>query len=232
MLPIQERLIKYNFTPNANKVEYIVVHDTGNFNKGANAEMHFAFFNGADRQASAHYFVDDHSILQLVKDCDKAWHCGDGGNKYGIGNQNSIGIEMCVASDLDKHAVQENTLDLIVFLMKKYNVPFEKVVRHYDASRKNCPQTLNVDGKWSGWIDFNNRLKVKITPTPKPVVEVQKPVVTPAPVLDFKEQALKELNDKGIVSDYAGWKTKLDAPAPVWLVFVLVAKIVKLFSKN
>lgn len=63
MLKIEKKLIKYNFTANANTPKYIVIHDTGNKSKGANAFMHYKYFNGGDRQASAHYFVDDKGAI-------------------------------------------------------------------------------------------------------------------------------------------------------------------------
>ena len=58
--------------------------------------------------------------------------------------------------------------------MKKYNIPFDRVIRHYDASRKACPGIIgwnesalyNSDGSKtnkknnsSEWIKFKNRLK-------------------------------------------------------------------------
>ena len=75
MLAIQKMLIKYNFSA-GNDIKYIVVHDTGNHAAGATALMHYKYFNGADRQASAHYFVDDSNIIQTVEDFNAAWHCG------------------------------------------------------------------------------------------------------------------------------------------------------------
>jgi N-acetylmuramoyl-L-alanine amidase len=51
--------------------------------------------------------------------------------------------------------------------MKTYNIPIERVVRHYDASRKNCPQTMNNNGDWSKWNNFKERLVKMNTPTPQ-----------------------------------------------------------------
>ena len=42
-----------------NKIKYIVVHDTGNKNKGADAKAHFNYFNSEYRGSSADCFVDD-----------------------------------------------------------------------------------------------------------------------------------------------------------------------------
>lgn len=149
MLPIQKKIIKYNYSNrNRRKIEYIVVHDTGNTGKGADVNAHFNFFNGADRQSSADYFVDDHSIGQFVEDWNYSWHCGDGKGRYGITNSNSIGIEICINSDGNYVQAVKNTVELVRFLMNKYNIDVNHVVRHYDASRKSCPNQIirGVDG--------------------------------------------------------------------------------------
>jgi N-acetylmuramoyl-L-alanine amidase len=163
-MEIIKKLIKFNFTKNANKPEFIVLHDTGNYNIGANAEMHYQYFNSGDKQSSAHIFVDDKQILQLVEIRDKSWHCGDGNNAYGINNGNSIGVEICINNDGNYLATINNTLELVSYLMKTYNISIDKVVRHYDASKKNCPQTMNNNGDWSKWNNFKERLIKMNTP--------------------------------------------------------------------
>ena len=156
MLPITKKLIQYNFSSN-NNIKYIVIHDTANTDSGANAEAHYRYFNGGDRQASAHYFVDDKEIVQLVEDFNASWHCGDGGGAYGITNHNSIGVEICVNCNGDYGKAVNNTVDLVKLLMNKYNIPIDRVVRHYDASRKICPQSMS-DNNWAKWWEFKNKL--------------------------------------------------------------------------
>lgn len=158
---INKKLIKYNFTPNANSPVYIIVHDTGNRSIGANAEMHYQYFNGGNRNASAHLFVDDKQILQLIEFKDKSWNCGDGGNMYGINNGNTISIEMCINADGNYDIMVDNTIELVAYLMKQFNLGIDKVVRHYDASRKNCPQTMNNAGDWSKWLFFKQQVQDK-----------------------------------------------------------------------
>ena len=159
MLPIERKLIRYNYSSrNGKKIEYIVIHDTGNKSKGANALAHYKYFNGGYRGASAHYFVDDSHIIQTVDDKYASWHCGDGRGKYGITNQNSIGIEICVNADGNYEKAVANAIELTKFLMKKYNIPIEKVVRHYDASRKLCPASMAANN-WAKWSWFKEQLK-------------------------------------------------------------------------
>ncbi|SMB89114.1 N-acetylmuramoyl-L-alanine amidase [Desulfonispora thiosulfatigenes DSM 11270] len=156
MAKIIKKLIKYNFST-GNKPEYLVIHDTGNRRKGANALAHFNYFNGGNRGASAHYFVDDKEIIQVVEDCNAAWHCGDGKGKYGITNYNSLGIEICLNSDGDYEQTLKNALVLINSLQDKHGISNEKVVRHFDASRKICPGSMSTEN-WRKWHEFKKDL--------------------------------------------------------------------------
>ena len=164
MLPIKKKLIKYNYSSRNNKrIEYIVIHDTGNTSKGAGADNHYRYFNGGNRNASAHYFVDDKEIIQTVEDTNASWHCGDGKGKYGITNQNSIGIEICVNSDGNYEKAVAKTVELVNHLMKKHNIPIDRVVRHYDASRKICPRSMSANN-WDKWNEFKKSLNEKSEP--------------------------------------------------------------------
>lgn len=162
MLAIQKYQIKYNISKRYDYIKYIVIHDTGNKDSGANALMHYQYFDSQDHSASADFFVDDNNILQINDyHSNYAWHCGDGHGAYGITNSNSVGIEMCVNSDGDFQKTIENTLDLTAYLMQELNIPIERVIRHWDASRKICPQSFYDNGNWTGWINFRNRLQIK-----------------------------------------------------------------------
>ena len=152
---IQKKISPYNHH-SGNTVKYIVIHDVGV--SGSTAKNNADYFFGGDRQASAHYFVDESEIWQSVEEQNGAWHVGDGYNKNGINNSNSIGIEMCVKENKIQTKTQDNCLALVFNLMKKYNVSKDRIVRHYDASGKNCPQFLNTDGNWSGWKEFKARI--------------------------------------------------------------------------
>lgn len=146
--------IKNNiYSRHGSKISYIVIHDTGNTNKGANAKNHKNYMNTNTRGASAHYFVDDKEVVQFVGDSLSAGAVGDGKGRYGITNSNSLSIEMCINSDGDFSKTYKNTVELTKNLMKKFNIPLDRVVRHYDASRKNCPSSWNHNN-WAKWYEF------------------------------------------------------------------------------
>ena len=209
-MKINKKQIVYNRTPRTQKPVYIVIHDTGNTGKGANANAHFNYFNGGNRNASADFFVDDTQILQ-VNDYTQyyTWHCGDGKGKYGITNRNSVGIEICVNSDGNYDVAFCKTVELTKYLMKELNIDIDHVVRHYDASRKNCPASMNKNG-WALWNTFKASLVVQ--------TELRS-------VNDIEW----ELVHRGIVSDKELWLKKLEKDNnSYWLA----RKTVKYLSDN
>ena len=156
---IEKKQIAYNRVARTSAIKYIVIHDTANKSKGADADAHFKYFNGGNRNSSADFFVDDVKILQ-INDYKKycTWQVGDGKGKYGITNQNSVGIEICINSDGNYEKAVDNAVALTKHLMKELCIPAECVVRHYDASRKNCPASMN-GRNWQKWEQFKNRIR-------------------------------------------------------------------------
>lgn len=144
---------------NNRKIEYIVIHYVGAV---STAESNTKYFKSVNRQASAHYFVDDNSIWQCVEDKDAAWHCG--GKLQGLKghtyykkclNSNSIGIEMCCYKDINgkldiSEKTTNNTINLVKDLMNKYNISTDKVIRHFDVTGKNCPAPfVSNESRWN-----------------------------------------------------------------------------------
>ena len=151
---LYKKLTKVNYTHMSNKKnEYIVIHYTGNATDTALANARY--FETVNRGASANYFVDQTSVYQCVLDSDKAWHVGvNYGNHTLFGkctNSNSIGIEMCSNKKKIAQDTYKNTVALTKKLMKKYNIPASRVVRHYDVCNKVCPG-------WSGWTRKNDKI--------------------------------------------------------------------------
>lgn len=134
---------RYNAVARTQAVRYIVVHYTANGRPSTpNAAMNNCiYFNNGDRSASAHYFVGDSGVWMFADPAQWCcWHVGDGHGAYGITNQNSVGIEVVQDSDEPFSATEIGYLStLVAELMRRFNVPPSRVVRHYDASRKACP---------------------------------------------------------------------------------------------
>src|SRR5690606_1879808 len=144
--------VTYNGT---NSKKYIVIHETANTRKGANANAHARLqASGNSRAASWHYTVDDKEIVQSFSDNAKCWHAG---NRYY--NENSIGIEICVNEDGNFKKAVENAAALTRHLMRKYNIPESRVIQHNTASGKNCPSNLRSGKKGITWTDFKRMLR-------------------------------------------------------------------------
>lgn len=166
MLPIQKKLTPYNYTAMSNKQNlYIVIHYVGSVSTAKNNVDYYA---SQKLSASATYFVDETSIWQCVEDYNIAWHCGGGLQGSGghafykkCTNSNSIGIEMCCKKTASgtwyfEDETVRNTVDLTKYLMKKYNIPIDRVIRHYDVVGKICPEPYVRDE--AAWNNFKNML--------------------------------------------------------------------------
>ena len=134
-------ITKINFSKlKGKKNAWLVIHYVGAV---STAENNAKYFYEVNRQASAHYFVDEHEIWQVVEDEDCAWHVGGAKVYYnGCRNNNSIGIEMCCKKNskgqwfIEPETI-ENTLAIACILCKKYKIDMNHVVRHFDVTRKN-----------------------------------------------------------------------------------------------
>ena len=110
---------------------FIIIHETANQNRGANARAHFNYWDqNPAAKASAHFVVDDTEILHLVPLTRPAWHIGDGGADNPINNRNAIGIEICVNTDGNYTRAVKNAILLTRALMREYQIPASNVRRH------------------------------------------------------------------------------------------------------
>lgn len=136
-----------NYKQGRNKrPEYIVIHYTSN--QGDTAKNNADYFARENVGASAHYFCDENEIWQSVKDTDTAWHCGAKTYLHpDCRNANSIGVEICMNDK--KGNVRQGSIDtaaeLVRYLMQRYSVPVDRVIRHYDVTGKYCPGPMVDD---------------------------------------------------------------------------------------
>ncbi|SMO55199.1 peptidoglycan-binding protein [Melghirimyces algeriensis] len=130
------------------KPRYITIHNTGNTDKGADADAHARLLKrGNSRQASWHFTVDDEKVVQHLPTDEVGWHAGDG---RGPGNMSSIGVEICENWDGDFAQAEANTAQLVRRLCDELDIPVSRVVPHRHWSGKNCPhRTLK---HWSQFI--------------------------------------------------------------------------------
>lgn len=151
-------------------IKYLVYHYTGN--KGDTAENNGNYFKNNVVKSSANYFVDDTTVVESVPvnyipysvGGTKYSNCGStgGGKYYGKAtNYNTINIEMCGDKTGKASAkTQENAIALGKELMKKYNIPIENAIRHFDVTGKSCPAYFCYSDKNDkAWKEFKDRLQ-------------------------------------------------------------------------
>lgn len=182
-------------TRTANDIKYIVVHYTGN--PDSTAKNNAIYYQTSNVGASCNYWVGfDGEVYQSVEDLNIAWHVGIGSNpepwKYYMkpdgtnesNNYTCIGIELCCrklnmstksAYDTDWY-IENKTIasgvNMVQWLMKKYNVDLNHVIRHYDCNSiyKPCPRPFTLDDintyyKMSGndmWREFKKMVAGEI----------------------------------------------------------------------
>jgi N-acetylmuramoyl-L-alanine amidase len=157
MLEIKRKISQYNHY-DYNNPKFLVFHYVGA--QGSTAANNATYFYNGDRQASAHYFVDDNEIWQSVEDLCGAWSVGN--TRTEVNNQNSINIEMCCMGSnlLVTETTENNAIELGAYLMKKYNIPISNVRSHYDVTAKGklCPNFANT----SRWDNLKSKLQAKL----------------------------------------------------------------------
>lgn len=164
----RDYITQVNFTDcnNLGRIKYIVIHYFGSLSTAKNLGK---YWENTFAAASAHYGIDHNGDkYQYVEDEDIAWHCGGVSNyKHPeCRNSNSIGIELAVrkrntktlnATDKDwyfEDATVNSAIELVKMLMKKYNIPADHVLRHYDVTGKICPNPFVYNTGSITWEKF------------------------------------------------------------------------------
>lgn len=177
-------------------IKYLAIHYTAGSSSAPGRALSMKKYWEQAMRASADFGVDDRDIYQFNPDLlnYKCWSVGDkknpysgGGSLYGVANNsNTISIEIC--SNIQSGASLEapnhdgwyftdealnNAVKLAKILIRKFNIPIERVVRHYDISGKICPGVIgwnnyfcyDKNGKRTGkkndsaaWLAFKKRL--------------------------------------------------------------------------
>ena len=150
---IKKMISKKNCYIGQNKPAYVIIHETDNWSKGANARAHALAMKNGNLAGTVHYYVDSSDIIyQTLEHSDGAWAVGDGKGRYGITNRNSINIEICVNPETDYYKAVDKAEQLAAYLLKQYGWGTDHLKRHYDASRKHCPRRILDEGLWPGFV--------------------------------------------------------------------------------
>ncbi len=165
------------------EVTFGVAHDTGN--PGSTAQNNRDYFNNHQPSASAHTFIDDEEILEIVPLDEKAWHVRYNVTKdnqmYGNdANDEAIGAELCYGSNIDFNKAYEKYVWYWAYLCDKFSLnPETDIVAHatLDPGRRTDPHNaLNKYGKsFDGFIkDVVKELNAKDKKEDKPKTSTYK----------------------------------------------------------
>lgn len=144
------------------KPQYVTIHNTGNSDKGANAEAHAngqKSYSYENSPKSWHFTVDNKEIYQSMPMNEIGWHAGDG---LLMGNVGTIGIEICENSD-GNYATGEKTATMLTArILYENGLPADAVRMHHDWSGKDCAYNILHNKKQSmGWQKFKETVKTE-----------------------------------------------------------------------
>ena len=214
-MKLNQTYMSNNNSYDTNDPVYIVVHNTDNYASAADAKRHaMAQSAGNIKGASAHVYVDDTEAYQATPFNRGCWHVGVNYGKNNLfgkcHNRNSIGVEICCNAGYDYEKAFMNAVEVVKDLMKKYNIPAERVVQHYDVCTKNCPSEIRKKNDW-------DRFKKLITGVNVEPVEVKQEIQVDH-LYRVRKSWLESNTQKGAYKTLSNAKEKADE-FPGWSVY-------------
>lgn len=141
------------------KVTGIVVHYTAN--PGTTAKQNRDYFESLatthQTSASSHFVIGlEGEIIQCIP-------CNEMSYASNHRNSDTISIECCIADKSGKFNAKtyDALVELVSWLMGRYNLTSEDVIRHYDVTGKACPKYF-VDHE-DAWKQFHKDLDLYVS---------------------------------------------------------------------
>jgi N-acetylmuramoyl-L-alanine amidase len=155
---VKEAIMKYNITRDYidqgnsrpgtknNEIRFIVSHDTGN--PGSTAYGNRNYFDSVQPSASAHTFIDDRYILEIIPLDEIAYHVrynvSTDDRLYGAdANDAAIGVELCWGGSINFNESYKRYVWYHAYLLDRFGLdPDEDIVAHstLDPERRRDPQ--------------------------------------------------------------------------------------------
>jgi N-acetylmuramoyl-L-alanine amidase CwlA len=193
----------------------ITIHQTGNIGASAKANHNYQknCNKNGNRVASWHFTIDDKEIYQAQSTNYKCYHAG-----CSNGNNTSIGIEICMFNDPERQKkAYLNAIELVKVLMAYHKFDISKVKRHYDWTKKDCPQWLIANKFGYNWNWFKQQCEGKVNEFKPYVVKiivdelnVRKGAGTSYDIVTSVKQGqaftiVEEKNGWGLLKSKVGW---------------------------
>jgi len=143
----------------ANKIKFMVAHDTGNPNSTARGNVKYYIDSANQMEASAHIFVDDKEIIEcvplLTDKPEKAWHV-----LYNVQTDNKLfgcdandaagGVEYCYGNNINSNEAYKRFIWVLAYSFFKFNLQPTELTGHHilDPKRKIDPENgLSKSGR-------------------------------------------------------------------------------------
>lgn len=120
------------------EVNGIVVHYTAN--PGTTAQQNRDYFEGL---AESHdTYASSHFVVGLAGEIIQCIPCNEMSYASNERNSDTISIECCIADESGKFndTTYQSLVELVTWLMGRYDLSTDDVIRHYDITGKNCPK--------------------------------------------------------------------------------------------
>ena len=129
------------------RVRGVVVHYTAN--PGTTAQQNRDYFEGlgqsGETYASSHFVIGiEGELIQCIPCQEIAYASNDR-------NEDTIAIECCISDETGKfsEATYNTLIHLAAWLMGRYDLEIDDIIRHYDITQKACPKYyVEYPSKW------------------------------------------------------------------------------------
>lgn len=196
------------------KKKFVVIHQTGNTSKGANAKAHSNIQKNLNpREASWHETVDDTQAIVNFSSEWQCWHAGDG---RGQGNLNGYAMELCINSDGDYNKTIENGAQRAAIKLKEFGLTVENGLRqHNNFDGKNCPAQIRDGKNGVTWAVFKQKVNGYMKGSTSTPAKTSKTIAQLAKEVIAGKHGNGEARKKSLGSNYDAVQKAVNASAGV-----------------
>lgn len=130
------------------EVRGVVIHYTAN--PGTTAEQNRGYFEGLKDSKGTH--ASSHFIVGISGEIVQCIPCNEIAYASNERNEDTISVECCIPDDTGKFTEEtyQSLIELVTWLMGRYDLGTDDVIRHYDVTGKNCPKYyVENEGEWT-----------------------------------------------------------------------------------
>lgn len=136
------------------EVNGIVIHYTAN--PGTTAEQNRSYFEGL--KDSGETYASSHFVIGISGEIVQCIPCNEIAYASNERNEDTIAVECCIPDESGKFTDEtyQSLVHLVTWLMGRYDLTTDDVIRHYDVTGKNCPKYY-VENE-GAWVQFKEDL--------------------------------------------------------------------------